>query len=214
MWNLQNITWRHAGFWFPNILIQMLSIERHQQNKQAVYGEALQGWMVLTPKGRAPDVLLSSAPSHILSFKTLPMLRLLSSKAQGFKKFWKTYKPCHVGFHWIALPEYSRMSTHMHHAFQSFCQLLASAKLAISSKVTNFQQPKCQNLTIEWQFSSNEEHVFLNYSNNPVVGSSISTWRESWGPSELVKLKMLFRLALPFLNFQGEMLLTRFPWAW
>ena len=43
---------------------------------------------------------------------TLPMLRLLSSKAQGLKDFWKQSKPCHVVIHWIALLEYFRMSTH------------------------------------------------------------------------------------------------------
>ena len=37
---------------------------------------------------------------------TLPMLRLLKSKAQGHKDFRKTSKPCHVGIHHIALAEY------------------------------------------------------------------------------------------------------------
>ena len=37
---------------------------------------------------------------------TLPMLRLLSSEAQGRKDFWKPSKPSHVGIHWIALAEY------------------------------------------------------------------------------------------------------------
>ena len=44
---------------------------------------------------------------------TLPMLRLLSSKGQGRKDSWKPSKPCHVGTHWIALAEYSQMSTHL-----------------------------------------------------------------------------------------------------
>ena len=48
---------------------------------------------------------------------TLPMLRLLLPKAQGCKLFWKIKnqksKPCHVGIHWIALTEYSKMSTHL-----------------------------------------------------------------------------------------------------
>ena len=43
----------------------------------------------------------------------LQMLRLLSSKAQGCKDFWKPSKPCFVGIHWIALAEYSQMSTNM-----------------------------------------------------------------------------------------------------
>ena len=48
-----------------------------------------------------------------------PMLRLLSSKAQGRKEFWKTSKPCHNGIYWIALAEYSQMSTCLPE-FQSF----------------------------------------------------------------------------------------------
>ena len=45
---------------------------------------------------------------------TLPMLRLLSSKAQGRKDFLeKTSKPCHVGIHWKALAKYSGMSIHV-----------------------------------------------------------------------------------------------------
>ena len=42
---------------------------------------------------------------------TLPMLRLLLSKAQECKDFWKSSKLSHVGIHWIALAEYSQMST-------------------------------------------------------------------------------------------------------
>ena len=43
---------------------------------------------------------------------TFPMLRLLSFKAQECNNF-LTPKPCHVGIHWIALVEYSQISTHM-----------------------------------------------------------------------------------------------------
>ena len=43
----------------------------------------------------------------------LPMLRLLSCKAQGRKDSWKPSKPCCVGIHWIDLDEFSQMSTHM-----------------------------------------------------------------------------------------------------
>ena len=38
-------------------------------------------------------------------------LRLLLSKAQGHKDFWKPSKNCHVGINWKALAEYSQMST-------------------------------------------------------------------------------------------------------
>ena len=41
------------------------------------------------------------------------------SKAWGHKDFWNTSKPCIVGIHWLALAEYSQMSTHVP-GFQSF----------------------------------------------------------------------------------------------
>ena len=43
----------------------------------------------------------------------LLMLRLISSKAQEQKVFYNSSKSCHVGIHWIALAEYSQMSTHV-----------------------------------------------------------------------------------------------------
>ena len=65
---------------------------------------------------------------------TLPMLRLLSSKTQGCKYFWKTSKPCCVGIHSIALAEYSQISTHVP-GLQSLFRVLRHfvlAKLATS----------------------------------------------------------------------------------
>ena len=56
---------------------------------------------------------------------TLPMLRLLLSKAQGHKDFWNPSKTCHAGICWIALAEYSQMSTH-EPGFQPFLQFFAS----------------------------------------------------------------------------------------
>ena len=44
---------------------------------------------------------------------TLPMLRLLSFKAQWRNYFWKPYKPCHIGLHWIALADECLVSTHV-----------------------------------------------------------------------------------------------------
>ena len=55
---------------------------------------------------------------------TLPMLRLLLSKAQDRKDFINLSKPCHVGIHWIALAEYSHMSTHLP-GFHSFFRFLS-----------------------------------------------------------------------------------------
>ena len=57
------------------------------------------------------DLLRTNHLGHILTL-TLPMLRLLLlSKAQGCKDFRKPSKPCHIGIHWLALVEYSQMST-------------------------------------------------------------------------------------------------------
>ena len=39
--------------------------------------------------------------------------------------FLKLSRPCHVGIHWIALAEYTQMSTHMP-GFQPFSRLIAS----------------------------------------------------------------------------------------
>ena len=50
---------------------------------------------------------------HINTVLSLPMLRLLPSKALGRKDCFKPSKPCHVGIHWIALAEYSQMSNHV-----------------------------------------------------------------------------------------------------
>ena len=54
---------------------------------------------------------------------TLPMLRLLPSKGQGGKSFWKPCNSCHDGIHWIALTKYSQTSTHVP-GFQSFFRFL------------------------------------------------------------------------------------------
>ena len=44
---------------------------------------------------------------------SFPILRLLTSKAQGQKDFCKSSKPCQCGIHWKALAEYSQVSTHL-----------------------------------------------------------------------------------------------------
>ena len=59
--------------------------------------------LLVLPPVRVPPKIWSFAATLL----TLPMLRLLSSKAQGRKDFWKSPKPCHVGIHRIALAENS-----------------------------------------------------------------------------------------------------------
>ena len=75
------------------------------------------------------------APIHIDSFDfylTLPMLRLLSCKAQERKYFGKPSKPCHVGTHLKALTKYSQMSTHLP-GFQSFFCVFAAFRISQTS---------------------------------------------------------------------------------
>ena len=48
------------------------------------------------------------------------MLRLLSSKAQGHKDFFKPSKSCHVGIHWKDLTGHSQMSTNVHGFYRLF----------------------------------------------------------------------------------------------
>ena len=95
-----------------NILRKFILLERYQQNMLAVL-----------------------APVSIYGL-TLPMLRLLPSKAQGCKEFLKPSKPWHVGIHRTALAEYSQMSTHVQ-GFKSFLKAFLHhfvlAKLATSS---------------------------------------------------------------------------------
>ena len=60
-----------------------------------------------------------------INILTLPMMRLLLSKAQESKDLWKPSKPCHVGIHWIAHAEYSQMRA-MCHGFSHFTFFFAS----------------------------------------------------------------------------------------
>ena len=85
---------------------------------------------------------------------TFPMLRLLSSKAQGCKDLWKPSQPCHVGIHWIALAEYSQMRS-MYQGFNLFSVFFfffflhhfVLAKLATSSiRVNPFMPVATKNI--------------------------------------------------------------------
>ena len=73
---------------------------------------------------------------------TLPMLRLLPSKAQERKDFLKPSKPCHVGIHWIAFADYSQMGTQVPGflSFFSFLVHFVLAKLATSSIRVNMAE--------------------------------------------------------------------------
>ena len=87
---------------------------------------------------------------------TLPMLRLLLSRAQGRRDFQKPSKPCHIGIHWNALPEYSQMSNHVPGFllfFLAFLHHIVLAKIAISSirvNSTNYSH----NWRIEWRWQN------------------------------------------------------------
>ena len=87
------------------------------------------------PLCKFEKIVLSKQNTPPMSYITLPMLRLLSSKAQARNDFWKPSKPCHVGIHWKILTEYSQMSAHMpgfQWVFRFFTHFVL-AKLATSS---------------------------------------------------------------------------------
>ena len=122
---------------------------------------------------------IMSIASYIWSSKdqrkslNLPMLRPLQSKGQGHKDLWKSSEPCHVGIHWIALTEYSQMSTHNSQSFSIFsaflCHLIL-VKLATSSiSVNNVSLPSTDinSLMLKSYFS-----IFCLVSQN--------FWRQLW----------------------------------
>ena len=78
--------------------------------KQNVLGKPLPFKLKLTYSHAMKCIWIRS---RCLTLLTIPMLKLLSSKAQGCEDFWKPSKPCHVGIHKIALFEHSQMSTHV-----------------------------------------------------------------------------------------------------
>ena len=67
------------------------------------------------------------------------------SKTQRGKDIRKTSEPCHVGIHWIALPEYFQMSTYMpgFDHFPVFLHHFVLAKLATSSIRVNDNYMSC-----------------------------------------------------------------------
>ena len=76
--------------------------------------------------------------SSVAATKCQLMLGLLSSKDQECQKMCKASKPYHVGTHWIALAEYSQMSTSMpgfQSIFQHFLHHFVMAKLATTSSI-------------------------------------------------------------------------------
>ena len=90
---------------------------------------------------------------------------------QGRKDFWKPFKPCHVGIHWIALAEYSQMSTHLP-GFQLFFVFFVHgfvlAKLAtidirvkyhlcltlakIKCQILQMNEYQCMRVLVNWIF--------------------------------------------------------------
>ena len=62
--------------------------------------------------------------NSFLSSKRFLFIAYQSIQYKKWQDFWESSKPCHVGIHWIALSEYSQMSTHMP-GFQSFSGFFA-----------------------------------------------------------------------------------------
>ena len=95
-----------------------------------------------------PDGVMPS-PGHNMYYKFCRKFspsntEVILSKAQGCKDFfWKPSKPCHVGIYWIALTEYSHISTHFpgFQSFWGFLHQIVLAKLATTSIRVNFPNP-------------------------------------------------------------------------
>ena len=71
--------------------------------------------------------------------------KTIFSKSKTMQRFfWTPSKPCHVGIHWIAIAEYSQMSTHMpwfQSFFKGFLHHFILAKFATSSIRANIALP-------------------------------------------------------------------------
>ena len=103
-------------------------------------------------------LLSSNAQGRTFS---LPMLRLLSSNAQGLKDIRKPSKPCHVGIHWIALTEYCQMRTHVP-GFQSFFSFFASFCIGQISHQQHFQIDHSNKyLSMKIPFSRRQENILI-----------------------------------------------------
>ena len=125
------------------------------------------------PRGRMDVQVLSTRYKREITWLlTLPMLRLRSFKAQGGKDLWKSSKPCHVGIQWIALAEFSQMSTHLP-GFQSFFRVFASFCIGQSSQEQHKGLVKAQVLTqscwkflmssVVWTYGTFENNIGINH---------------------------------------------------
>ena len=128
-----------SRFQHPFPTTDLIKIMYYFSSRQIVvittcYGIVLRhclSWMGNMRRISALEMVFRLSHSHAMlqlekngSVLTLPMLRLLSSKAQEHKFFWKPSKPCRVGIHGKALTEYFHMSTHLP-GFRSFFRFLS-----------------------------------------------------------------------------------------
>ena len=82
-------------------------------------------FLILHYTGKLPCPMRRKTKRNALcTILTLSILRRLSYEGQGFKIFFKSPRPCHVGIFLIALAEYSQMSTHVP-GFQLFFRFFA-----------------------------------------------------------------------------------------
>ena len=99
---------------------------------------------------------------EIPQYLALLMLRLLTPKAQGGKDFWKSSKPCHVGFHlidsshWVLSDEYPYARVPV--IFQGFLHHFVLAKLATSSIRVNSFGRQCKTTR---QYEHSPTHLCL-----------------------------------------------------
>ena len=102
--------WENVSIW--TLLFCEKNETKHTQRT------AIIGGRLMSPTSNRQHLTM-----QLLFSLTLPMLRLLSSKAERRNYFWKPNKPCHVGIHWKAVAKFSKMSTHLP-GFRSFSAFL------------------------------------------------------------------------------------------
>ena len=90
-----------------------------------------------------------------------------STKTQ---RFWNPSKPCHVGIHWIAVTEYSQMSTHVP-GFQSFFRYFASLCVLANSAPSSI---RVKESSPHWKYSVKPAGQY--FMSGHFLASFLSPW--------------------------------------
>ena len=129
------------------------------------------------------------------------MLRIILSKAQECRKFWKPFKPCHVGIHWKALAESYQMSTHVP-GFPSFHSLFyiisywpnqPPAAQGLNSCFFIIGQTKCRDVFDLVWLRINDKWLTINVCFALCFSETLDTLTEELGIHKVVFLRSICR---------------------